>query len=270
LKNLIVPTNFSENADQVLGYAIQLANQLEANIHLVHVYSKNSSFDRGQSRKNVLLKLEQSAAKFERKLFFTTFVKPVFLEGLVVNQLCSYSRKIDADLIVMGGAESWRRTGLNQIITEVVRKSRTSVFVIPNGYKYQPINCLTLAIDKKVSSKDPEIISLKLLIESINGKLKILEAAKNRILTCVEAGCENEEESLPFEVFTMKHEAINKGIQHFIAQSKTDVLCFINREYGLSGRFLNNLRTKIEDHHERLIPLLLLHEKMSRFDLNQN
>lgn len=269
LKNLIVPTNFSANADQVLHYAIKLANQLGSNIHLVHVLDKGSFMDKPLSKREAAKKLEQTAALFEREVFFTTFIKTTLLEGSVINQLCSFSRKIGADLIVMGGAESWRRTGLNKNITDIIRKSRTSVFVVPNGYEYQPIECLTLSINRKISSSDPEMLPFISLVEKINGKVKILEAAKTRVLSCVEIGEKHKTDAFAFKTFSIAHDSINRGIQNFISNSNTNVLCFINREYGLSGRFLNNLATRTET-NDKLIPLLLLHEKMERYSISRN
>ncbi len=269
MKNLIVPTDFSANADQVLRYAIKLANQLGSNIHLVHVLDKDSHADKPLTRAEAAEKLEQAAALFDRELFFTTFIKTSLLEGPLVNQLCSFSRKVEADMIIMGGAESWRRIGLNKNITEIIRKSRTSVFVVPNGYKYQPIEYFTLAINRKISPSDPEVLPFISLVEKINGKVKILEAAKKRVLSCFSVGEIYKDEYFSFKTFQIEHDSINRGIQEFISSSKTDILCFINREYGLSGRFLNNLATKTEN-NDKLIPLLLIHEKTKRFGISGN
>ena len=38
ITHILVPTDFSENADQALAYAVSLAGQVGATVHLIHVF----------------------------------------------------------------------------------------------------------------------------------------------------------------------------------------------------------------------------------------
>jgi len=213
--------------------------------------------------------LEQTAQFFDRKVYLTCSIKTTILEGPVVNQICTFSKRVDADLIVMGGVETWRAIGMNNNITEVIRKSRTSVFVVPNGYKYKAINSLTLAINKKVSINDPEIKTLMQLANKVNATVNVLETTKARVLSCLEMGVTAACGSYSFNTNQIESESINEGIQDFINKTDAGLLSFVNREYGLSGRFLNNLIFKSENFGQP-IPLLFLHKKEDRFGINRN
>ncbi len=150
MKNIIVPTDFSACADNALRYAIGLAKQLEAKLHVVYVHTANRVVVQGMPpvietdvSNVVILPIPDMAYKqmdaIERKLRkdydldFECYVQ----EGFLDDTLIDLSEQKKDGLIVMGthGAHDTLSFWSDSNTAKMVERKKVSVLSVPEAFK---------------------------------------------------------------------------------------------------------------------------------------
>jgi universal stress protein A len=137
-KTILVPTDFSDYADQALEYAAALAARLDAKIHLVHAITVPLNGVREMSHSSTLIESatkEAQAALDERASRYRDRVAmaPVRVEiGDAREVIDQVAEKIGADLIAMGthGRRGVKRVLLGSVAESVVRSAPCPVLTI--------------------------------------------------------------------------------------------------------------------------------------------
>ena len=126
MKNILVPTDFSDCANYAVETAVELAKKSNAAIHFLTVYDLLSNQALEQKKKFALAQL---GANYLNKgiTIHTSYVK-----GKFVKSINDYAKGNDIDLIVMG---SHGASGLNEIMIgsntqKVVRNIHFPVLVV--------------------------------------------------------------------------------------------------------------------------------------------
>jgi len=144
MKKILVPTDFSEEAENALKVAAQIARKFESEIFLLHMLELPLDLiDPSQPRGSGDL----PEAIFFMKLAhqrFNKVMKSDFLEGIKVHETVEFheafdgimeiSKKYDCDVIIMGstGAEGLKDIFIGSNTEKVVRHSKIPVLVIKN------------------------------------------------------------------------------------------------------------------------------------------
>lgn len=141
LKNILVPTDFSENSQLALNYGKELAEAFRASLHVLHVLQPLNmvfpALDPTYAPPPYLDALEQSARQqLERALSEADRKKFNAQVALVMGppfvEIDMYARKQQIDLIVMGthGRGPLTRMLLGSVADKIVRKASCPVLVV--------------------------------------------------------------------------------------------------------------------------------------------
>ncbi len=143
LKNILVPTDFSENSFPALEFAHYLARQCNGVLHVLHVYEPVSS---SKYNDNELIEQKFGKTRFlnaEEEL--RRFISRISLQGVKIveamspgkppEQILKYSLSKNIDLVVIA---SHGCTGLSHLITgnvanKVLRYSQIPTICIKSG-----------------------------------------------------------------------------------------------------------------------------------------
>lgn len=148
MKTILVPTDFSANANNALEYAAEIAHLNEAVLVLLHVYtpavSKSniiSAFITDEvedAKKEILEKLNVVRKTLELEYAGITCHTQVAI-GETVTEIIAVSNQLPADLIIMGtlGASNLTRSLFGSNTASVVESSSCPVMCIPAGYTFQ-------------------------------------------------------------------------------------------------------------------------------------
>ena len=141
MRNILVPTDFSEPAHAALDYARTLARQFDGRVHLLHVIATAqigwAIEGSAASWPNFLLELETEAwARLGQlvppgdPLFGLTTVEVV--TGTPVEQILAYGAEHQIDLIVMGthGRGLIGHMFLGSVAERVVRRATVPVLTV--------------------------------------------------------------------------------------------------------------------------------------------
>jgi nucleotide-binding universal stress UspA family protein len=114
LYNILVPVDFSGRSKWAISKAIELANNFQCNIHLVHVVSKNLlplipvdasmllPYDITADLNNARKKLEILKETYRHHLCGEGKIEISLLQGRTSQQLIKYIEQYDMDLVVVG------------------------------------------------------------------------------------------------------------------------------------------------------------------------
>ena len=142
IRNILLPTDFSEGSKEAALYALQLANKLIVPIKVVHVvdFPSHSMFpELSWITAQMIADAENHAQKqliaFTKELGMDVPVSS-HLEtkiGDPSEAICTYARKENMDLIVIAkhGRKGLDRILLGSVTERVIRQSPCPVFVVP-------------------------------------------------------------------------------------------------------------------------------------------
>lgn len=173
MKRLLVPTDFSTQAENALKVAAQIAKRFDSEIFLLHMLelpmqlvgttASGSAVANGGSQN---LPEAIYFMKLAKKRFGEILSRP-FLKGISVHETVQFHQAFDGimevsdkhncDLIVMGshGATGYREMFIGSNTEKVVRNSHIPVLVIKNDHPVFKIEDFVFATDCEMETKQP-------------------------------------------------------------------------------------------------------------------
>ncbi len=256
MKNILLPTDFSDTAHNAFEYALHLAEALHAQITLLHVYPRfplewnypTPPVADVLDSDHVAGALERFGA-YQREAQFRVGkqieVQLLMEPGDPVDEIVRLSRHPDLDLLIMGtrGAASEREKVFGSVTAAVINRAQAPVLAIPDTAKYRSIDHIMYATTFREEDKG--------LME----RLLELTSACNAHLSCVHV----EESEKPWYQMEFKfvesmyhHRAhwhllrffnfnfpdIQAGVNQFIRETQVDVAAVFTHRHGIVDRVL--------------------------------
>ncbi|MBK9283982.1 MAG: universal stress protein [Sphingobacteriaceae bacterium] len=179
MKTILVPTDFSNNANNALVFANSIAKKLNAKIILLYIYEPTISKSNPISgliaeeivsaKNNAEKKIKALASKY-----ITVNYKSIIEVHDPVETILLASSKLKVDLIVMGthGATGLKKVIFGSNTSNVIAKAKVPVLAIPQGYKSLKIDKIICTsdlwnIDKELKAISPIAKALGTVIEVI-------------------------------------------------------------------------------------------------------
>ena len=267
MKKILVPTDFSEQAENALKVAAQLAKTYDCEIYLLNI---------------IELPIDQvdaltSHSDFPEALFFMKLAHKKFeelkqkdyLKGIKVNETVDFheifkgifhiSKKHDIDLIIMGsnGASGLKEMLIGSNTEKVVRTSETPVLVIKHEHKSFQTKNFVFASDFKEESKASYKKSLR-FAKIFNANMHLLMVnTPNNFSTTAEA----ETRINAFaNVFDYPNQSINiyndnsieSGIRNFSESISADLIGMSTHgRQGISHFFNGSISEDLVNHAKR-------------------
>lgn len=144
-KTILVPTDFSDRADEALDYALKLAKQVDARVHIIHAYLLPTAAWEGDwapppdmindLEGKTRVKLNVVATKAQKTLPTTT---STLYNGDPRDVVLKAAADLRADLIVMGshGRRGIARALLGSVTEHVLRRATCPVLAIRDSTKH--------------------------------------------------------------------------------------------------------------------------------------
>lgn len=165
MKRILVPTDFSIQAENALKVAAQLAARFKGEIFLLHMLELPLQLVdpvNGSGTKNLpeaLFFMKLAKQKF-KALIDKPYLKDIIVHDIVefhqaFNGIMEVSEKHNCDIIVMGsnGATGFKEVFIGSNTEKVVRNSNIPVLVIKNEHEEFDINNFVFATDCDLENK---------------------------------------------------------------------------------------------------------------------
>ena len=269
MKNILVPTDFSEQAENALKVAAQFAKTHNADIYLLHMLElpmqliDPTSNNNSQNLPESLFFMKLAHKRFEEVLASD------YLEGVTVHETVHFheafdgimevSKEHDCDLIIMGshGATGFKEMFIGSNTEKVVRYSEIPVLVIKQEIPNFRVDNFIFAADFSEETKRPFNEAVKfankidanihLVYINTANKFKTTEEAEKKMSNFLEGM-----ESKTFNLHIYNDRTIEEGILNY-AQSIDAGLIGISTHgrKGLAHFFNGSLSEDIVNHAKR-------------------
>ena len=278
MKKILVPTDFSPNAETALYFAMGLAKQHGCMLILLNIIETPFDDDPSEETLNEL-KIEKITAGERLKLLsqqidYSGDIKYeclVELEENAVKGIANVSKKTEADLIVMGtkGEKGAADFVFGTITSGVIEDAQCPVLAVPEGIRLdRPIKKMAYATDF-LQSDLGAIKTAVVLAAAWNATLNIMHVYEDGA-TAVEPEEDVEKlgkfikiisekinyERMSFELLT--GDDVESRLLEYANSGNTDLLLLSTRHRNYLGRLLN---TSLTQNLARLasVPLLAFH-----------
>jgi len=276
MKTIIVPTDFSKNANHALMYAMELAKLENANILLLHAYSTvnvapDISYNYaaailGTPIENTDKQVSALLKKIEAK---NVKGEALNVEGTPVDVILDMAEKKKPYLIVMGtkGASGLEEIIMGSNTATVIEKAKCPVIAVPEKAKFGSLNNITYATDYHTSDID----ALKRLVEIAtlsNSIITIVHVVDQTLFSDDDAEFMN---SFKKKVMTKIHypqiqykliygDDVVKELETYIKKEKPDLFAMSMQHRNIYEKLFRSSVTKKMAYHTK-VPLMAFHYK---------
>jgi nucleotide-binding universal stress UspA family protein len=236
MKNILVPTDFSDNANKALDVALALAKRFGANLHLVHTYHTSTPAGH-MANVNRVIKEDRE----QEMAAFLTKIKATAPEGVTIDGVCRHGypverieremERVEADLLVMGtqGASNVAKKVWGSTASKLVKINKIPVLAIPVETDYESLSTMVLAVDALdltiLNTLNPALS----MVQTARLNLELLHVTNTEHDSDMDESIGNYLESMaiPFSYHKVVAEDTQKGILDFAHQKEGNILCLV-------------------------------------------
>lgn len=265
---ILCPTDFSSHSATALEYAINLANALNAELHILSVYQVNKSASSLKSLDTIIKdNTEEDMDKLLADLgsLITKENPPIVkvARGNTVDTILNYANQLKMDLLVMGtqGKKSMRTILFGSTTAKIAEKINIPVLAIPQEVAHRlTTNRFMLALDDKFLDHSSTFNVPKAIAKSLGLKIDVLHVHKES------------DKDFPFdpfisgylgnlmgEVFLPEGDDPVAAIKEFAEKENVGMLMMVKREKSFWERLFTKGNTS-EEIAKTNIPLMILCE----------
>lgn len=267
MKKILVPTDFSDQAENALKVAAQIAHKHKCEIYLLHILEMPL-----HEIDPITSYSKMPEAVFFMKLAHQKFEKiksQDYLDGLVVHETVEFQeifkgifhvcKKHDIDLIIMGssGVSGLKEMLIGSNTEKVVRTSETPVLVVKNDHSPFNVKDFVFASDFKDESKSTYEKAVK-FANIFGAKMQLLMVVTPaKFITTGEAEKRIKAfaNSFDYSNYTLNiynDISIEKGIMNFSETIKADLIGMSTHgRQGISHFFNGSISEDLVNHAKR-------------------
>lgn len=277
MKTILVPTDFSKNADNALRYAVELAKKGNYKIILLHAY--HISFV-GPFIPTAVVESEIKAAEAEANSKLRGLCMDTILSGKVrceyvswhgqpVDAVMNTIKKKKADIVIMGtkGASGIKEVIIGTNAAEIVEKASCPVIAVPENAIFKGLKKIVYATDYHNS----DISALKNVMGIagvFNSEISVIHVCDGEYTPYSEKGLLKSFEekvrkgihypNISFHLAHGKH--TSEILTKYAGGRSTDLLVMSTHYRTLGDKLFNRSVTKKMAYHTK-VPLMSFHLK---------
>lgn len=266
MKRFLVPTDFSENAENALVAAIELAEKVNGHIIVVHAYKLIQ-------RAGTFIGIEEMMRKDAEKdmdilldKYREVALKGIQLTGNVIKGdieyvVASMVEQSDIDLVVMGtqGSSGLKEVFIGSMTNNVIKHTDIPVLAIPSGFEFRPFDRITLAVDGKVVDDISTYKPLLDIATTFGSSLSIVHVSAEKDEIFPQPELHEYFKDFHPSSHTITSEDISRALQEYTVSDKSDLLCLLKRERGFFASIFHVSQTTKSVFYSE-VPLLILRE----------
>lgn len=277
MKNILIPTDFSENAHNAIRYALDYFAEISANFYILHASPKgkpqaDSEFEgffdsEIQTIQNTtsLLKAEINTCRISTKNSEHNFFALEEDSNLVEAIRKQVSEK-EIDYILMGtkGASKNNSSEMGSNTVEVITKVKCPIMVIPGDARFVGVKNIAFVTDYNSVYRNKVISTLSETLGFHNTPLRVLYV-KSNYLDLSAAQIDNKG-FLHYFFRDKKHsfhfvenKELETGIENFVETWEISLVSIVAKNLNFIQRLLLRPAVKFVSYHTH-VPFLVIHE----------
>lgn len=274
MKNILVPTDFSDSSKAAASYAIEMAKTVNATITFFHVYHIPMITSEAAIVMPTYESLENDSMgalqKFEKDLkaahSFGGKTNCVVKPGFLIDEMKDHISENNIDLVIMGinGVGKIAEILMGSNATIAIHNINCPVLVVPNDSIYKPILNIAFACDLVKVKSTPAMDRIKNWARTFNANLHILNIVAPDEKPNAEkaiAGIQLESifDNINHSLYFPENDDITYAINDFVEKHNIDLVIMIPRKHNIFSSIFHASNTKKMAFHSH-IPLLTIHD----------
>ncbi len=279
MKNILIPTDFSENSWNAIAYALSFFNKITCSFFLLHVspydeiIGQDNFLDTGetvldkmtqndkQQMKLLLSRIEKLPLNTKHR-FFTVYEYHFFIDA-IRKQI----EEKEIDYIVMGtkGASGLIEMTVGSNTGDVITKVKCPILVVPEKARYQKPKEIAFPTDYNQHYKSKIINTITSILSLHNSALRVLHVSKKE-KELSELQKKNKSmlddhlsNSVAHSFHFLSNTKIEEAVQCFVESRNIDMITMIAKNLNLFQRILFHPTVEKISYHTD-VPFLVLHE----------
>ncbi len=262
---ILVPTDFSDNANNAMNYAKKIAHKDGSTITLLFAFY--AVYDFAAHAEKVLDNIEEDAKEQLSKAAQEgenegLKIDYKIVQGSVATAVTSTAYREDYDLIIMGtqGASGIKKALIGSNTGHVIKESMVPVLAIPGMKKWDDANS-TVSI--AIQHEDEEVKNFQKLLHMTNAldcqyrAFHISAKPEATESTTLQTIVKNNMPGHQVDFQTFKANNFNEGIQNYLDQNPTAILVMFYRNKSFF-EYLFNKSHSVEMAYHTHVPLLII------------
>ena len=276
MKNILVPTDFSQSAHDAFEYALHFADKINGQLTLMHVHPAIQSFDVPNTyllysdEEKWDAKARERYEELKKEIEEKGINVPTLLEtkmGELIPEILNKDKNEEADWIIMGthGNKGIWKLVFGSNAASVATYSKAPVVVVPEGYQSEGTYHMVFAVD--YTDTNPELLRQAAeLAQCFEAKLTLLHVAWDAAPQFEAQKFQWYEEmirqdltyeNLSFEL--LQHPNLQVALRDYVKLNEVDMLIMAAKKRNFFQRLFNPSETR-EMAFQTEVPLLVLHE----------
>jgi nucleotide-binding universal stress UspA family protein len=281
MKNILLPTDFSENSWNAIKYAINFFEKETCNFYVLHVNRPNSSIfndslytnseevlediytipAKSQLRKIIKHVAEQFPPNKQHK--FYTLSDYDFL----IDSIRKHVDEKNIDYIVMGtkGASGLTKIIVGSNTASVITKVKCNTLIVPEGAEFNKLKEIAFPTDFSLTYNIQILHPLCEILETSQSALRVLHVSKKKANLNND---QNKNRELLHDYFNhlnhsfhyLTNNKIEEAIQCFVESRSIKLICMVAKNLNYFQQILFHSKVEEISYHIE-IPFLVLHEK---------
>ena len=276
MKKILLLTDFSENAQNAIDYALQFFSGSKCDFFILTVQKISGYTTSNLMTSSTTSSVYDSIIKDPKKILsdmIKGFEKIYKDEAYFFDGICDYDSFLSSvnqvviskniDLIVMGtnGASGTKEVVFGSNTLSVIRNIDCPVLVIPENYKYKTINSIVLATIAGDKFYKKPLKPLMLIISKFKSELNILTLENDEdIYSSKEKKMDMDDffKGISYSFYEIENVSTNIAIDSFVQIKRVDLIAIIINEESFFKRLISGSTTDEITYNSR-VPLLIMH-----------
>lgn len=271
---IIVPTDFSETANNAALYATGLAKEMNYEVLLFHVFtmpviipsemSGTILVDSTQMENDRKIQLAQEAQKLSKKSGVN--IRHALSVGFVEDEIVWAEKEHHASLTVMGLTSSGPVSEYfwGSIATDIMKRLHRPLIIVPQKVQFKKLEHVVFANDHTTDRDMVMNPVVKEILQKQRSVIFVLSVVKEHAIVgadknTTEEGIENYFDNIFHSYHLIENESVVEGINDFIDLYKADMVIMMPHKHNLFERLFKGGNTKRFAFHGHVPVLSLPH-----------
>jgi nucleotide-binding universal stress UspA family protein len=263
MKNILVPIGSSENSINTLQYAIDFANEIDANVFVLRAYNVQS---KAGTIIDVNAILERESNLYMRAMINSVDrkgkdIQLISAKGNVVDSIASVQKEIGIDLVMMGPKSNSikEEVFLGSTSGSVVKHSNIPVLIVPESYVFKPFNSVLTAFKTGIVNEKNALIPLAFVKNHFNPVVNLL-LVKTPVYVAADLVIDEALDAIKSSLKITENATTFQGVLEHFQSNNPDMLCVFRRKRGFFKKLWEK-NTILKKEFYCNVPLLVLSGK---------
>ncbi|MGB5238270.1 MAG: universal stress protein [Flavobacteriaceae bacterium] len=254
---ILLPTDFSTNANNAIGYAIKFFAKRDCLFYILHTYTPafyrmdyligGPSFS---AIPDIGVDISMEGLEKTKANILQGHTNPrhqfklVSAFNLLTDEINKIATEKEIDMVVMGtqGASGAKEIFLGTNTVYVIRKANIPVLAVPASFKYKQVNRILFPSDYWSKYKASEISTLLDMATTNNAEITILHVKEEYELTDKQLENKNHLKAMlkefPHRFQELRGALMPQAVMDYIDDHQLDLLVMMNRQHNFLERIM--------------------------------